>query len=404
MKIADQNLQLSSQHYLAKEALQERAHEKYINGQLATRELERTRVFEGGANLNQQAASLKDLTDRSPPSLVAPNNSDIELSEEMQNFAPQSQIAPGLPISQTEQVNLPPRLIKMIEAVEAMMERITGKPYTMKVMGYHSDKEDNPENNDLKAISNENTATSTQFNNFSTQISAGQFSLGPEFQNTTGERWTFHSRYSEIEQTSFSAKGSVTTADGRNIEFNMNNVMHREFHSEINIEKQEGVVLVDPLVVNFGGEPATLTVDKINFDLNNDGKTDNISFVKGNSGFLAFDQNQDGVINNGSELFGAMSGNGFTELAQFDDDQNGWIDENDAIFSQLQIWQKDDHGLDKLSGLMELNIGAIALQNIETDFAIKDSNNQQHGQITHSGIYLKESGGVGSIQQVDLVV
>ncbi len=37
----------------------------------------------------------------------------------------------------------------------------------------------------------------------------------------------------------------------------------------------------------------------------------NIAFATGNSGFLAFDKNADGMINDGSELFGPESGNGF---------------------------------------------------------------------------------------------
>ena len=60
------------------------------------------------------------------------------------------------------------------------------------------------------------------------------------------------------------------------------------------------------------------------------------------------DRNGDGKINDGSELFGTKSGDGFKDLASYDADGNGWIDENDAIFSQLKIWTKDEDGKDKL--------------------------------------------------------
>ena len=60
--------------------------------------------------------------------------------------------------------------------------------------------------------------------------------------------------------------------------------------------------------------------------------------------FLALDLNGDGRINNGSELFGALSGNGFADLAQYDSDANGWIDENDEIFQRLKVWSGADDG------------------------------------------------------------
>ncbi|MDX1352777.1 MAG: hypothetical protein R3254_07185, partial [Thiomicrorhabdus sp.] len=285
--------------------------------------------------------------------------------------------------------NLPPQLVEMIKAIEALIERLTGKSYTLKVMGYQPEEQSQSQP--------ENIASNSQTPQQAT----------PNLQDmvpSTGERWSFHSTYQEVEQTRFQAQGRVTTADGREINFDLKAQMYRNFSSQLHIAKEQGVVLKDPLVINFAGTPANLTVDKFNFDIDADGNSEQISFVDQNSGFLAFDKNQDGVINNGSELFGALTGNGFDELAQFDEDGNGWIDENDSIFSKLQVWQKDSHGFDQLSGLLEMNIGAISLNHIETQFSLKDDSNQQHGQITNSGVFLKESGGAGTIQQIDLVV
>lgn len=50
------------------------------------------------------------------------------------------------------------------------------------------------------------------------------------------------------------------------------------------------------------------------------------------------------LVNNGSELFGPTNGNGFQELAEYDKDGNGWIDENDEIFGSLKIWAEDFRG------------------------------------------------------------
>ena len=103
----------------------------------------------------------------------------------------------------------------------------------------------------------------------------------------------------------------------------------------------------DPLVINFNGSAAQLTSTKFSFDIDTDGTTENISFAAPGSGFLALDKNHDGKINDGSELFGPASGNGFKELAAYDQDGNQWIDENDAVFSRLKVWSKDGEGKDR---------------------------------------------------------
>ena len=122
------------------------------------------------------------------------------------------------------------------------------------------------------------------------------------------------------------------------------------------------------------------------------------------AGFLAFDKNEDGKINNGTELFGAKTGNGFTELAEYDEDGNGWIDENDEIYSKLSVWIKDDTGNDKLIGLKQANVGAIYLANLSTDFSMKSERDNSHNaQLRRTGMYLTEDGMSNTIQQLDMV-
>jgi len=54
--------------------------------------------------------------------------------------------------------------------------------------------------------------------------------------------------------------------------------------------------------------------------------------------------------------------------------------------------------------LGQKDIGAIYLGHLDTPFQLKDNQNQLLGQISSSGIYLQEQGGVGTIQQVDLAI
>jgi len=149
--------------------------------------------------------------------------------------------------------------------------------------------------------------------------------------------------------------------------------------------------------VNFGGAPARLTEGKVSFDLNSDGNAESISFVAGGSGFLALDKNGDGKVNNGGELFGPQTGSGYGELAAYDGDHNGWIDENDAVFSKLRIWSEDG-----LSTLLEKGIGAISISSADTPFAMKDSAGASQGNVSSTGVYLSESGAAGTVQEVNL--
>lgn len=213
-----------------------------------------------------------------------------------------------------------------------------------------------------------------------------------------------HEIYQESEKMSFAARGIIKTADGKEIDFSTELNMSREFVSATTTTVTQEWQLKDPLVINFDGPAAQLTDTKFSFDLDSDGVLDQISFLKPGSGFLALDQNQDGIVNNGSELFGTFSGNGFADLAKFDLDQNGWIDENDSVYENLRIWTKDEDGKDVLFALGQKGIGAIYLGNIDTQFSIKDAANQSQGEIRKTGIFLKEDGLVGTVQQIDLVV
>ena len=219
-----------------------------------------------------------------------------------------------------------------------------------------------------------------------------------------GLEYDYHSSYTETEQTSFAASGTVTTSDGREISFAVKLEMSRSYHEETSVSLRLGDAArkVDPLVLNFAGTAAQLTDQRFSFDLDADGDKEQINFVAPGSGFLVFDRNQDGKVNNGSELFGPTSGDGFQELAALDGDSNGWIDENDTAFEQLQLWSRDGAGQDQLQSLAAAGVGAISLSRVATPFDIKTDANAMLGHIRSSGIFLQESGTAGTIQQIDL--
>ena len=206
----------------------------------------------------------------------------------------------------------------------------------------------------------------------------------------------------EQESTAFSTVGTVRTADGREINFNVNVGMSREFTQTFSQDLNLSFTMCDPLVINLDTDVAQLSDQKFYFDIDADGEADEISQLGSGSGYLALDENEDGIINDGSELFGTKSGNGFADLAKYDEDGNGWIDENDAIWSKLKIWTKDAQGKDVLYRLAEKGVGAICLQNVATDFTMQGANGQTNGAIRNTGVFLYENGNVGTVQHVDV--
>jgi hypothetical protein len=166
-----------------------------------------------------------------------------------------------------------------------------------------------------------------------------------------GLEYDYHERYEERESLQFTAKGQVETTDGRVIDFQLVLSMARQFIEETSLSIRAGDALIDPLIINFGGNAPELTDWKFDFDLDMNEVAEQISFVGKGSGFLFFDRNQDGIVNNGGELFGPATGSGFNELARLDHDGNGWMDENDPLFAELQIWMKDTAGNDYFARL-----------------------------------------------------
>ncbi len=209
---------------------------------------------------------------------------------------------------------------------------------------------------------------------------------------------------SEKESVNFNSNGTVKTADGRTFTFDLKFAMSREYYEESGISLRLGnAAKVDPLVVVMNGGAPTLSATKQAFDLDADGKTENIAFATGGSGFLAFDKNGDGIINDGSELFGPSSGNGFSELRAFDNDKNGWIDESDEIYGKLSVLTMAQDGQRTLFKLGDVGIGAIYLNDVSTQFEMKDMTDE-YGEMKSSSIFLNENGSVGTIHHIDLSI
>jgi len=333
----------------------------------------------------------------------------LEISEKAKNLQLNTQAPVSTVASEDETASLSSKEEQQLTLLKRMIQALTGKKIKF-VMPKKATLED-PKMS--QAIQNAYSSRS------SLQAAAAGWAqglAGAQPRSNTGNASGGGFEYSqsvthyEAQSTSFQAQASVTTADGRQINIDLQLNLSREFMSQSNLNIQGGAQpvqggnQVDPLVINYDAGSASVTAEKYAFDIDANGTLDQISFVGPGSGFLALDSNNDGKINDGSELFGPQSGNGFDDLAKYDSDGNNWIDENDAIYDKLQIWSKDSSGKDVLMALGQKGVGAIYLGNVSTSFALKGTDNQTNAQLQRTGIYLNEDGSAGTIQHIDLVI
>lgn len=133
----------------------------------------------------------------------------------------------------------------------------------------------------------------------------------------------------------------------------------------------------DPLAVDLGAMGIDLTTldHGVNFDLDKNGFAEKTAWIGKEDGFLVFDRNGNGRIDDGGELFGDQvelsdgntSKSGFEALADLDSNKDGVLDEKDKVWNKLQIWtDADQNGISGDNELRSLNDSGIKSISLET--------------------------------------
>lgn len=208
-----------------------------------------------------------------------------------------------------------------------------------------------------------------------------------------------------------SISGKIIGSDGIEKSLDLSISVSQSFMQNLQISSSNATKIpedinkkvIDPLVIDYEGSGTELSDTKMRFDLDSDGTPDQISTLKKGSGFLALDKNGDGKINDGSELFGTQSGDGFKDLSIYDSNNDGKIDKDDPIYDKLRIWTPDANGEGQLVGLGEKGIGVIYLNAQESQEMMRGENGDLLGIKQKTADYLREDGSSGQIHHIDLV-
>ena len=164
----------------------------------------------------------------------------------------------------------------------------------------------------------------------------------------------------------------------------------------------------DPLILDLDGDGFNVETKEngTNFDLDKNGLAEKINWTR-KDGILCLDLNGNGKVDNGGEVFGdwtilpdgARAKNGFEALAQYDSNEDGFIDENDEIFSQLRVWVDADG--DGISGNGELKtLSELGIVSINLGYENVNAETGTEATIGNSATFTRDDGTTGGVGEL----
>ena len=237
------------------------------------------------------------------------------------------------------------------------------------------------------------------------------------------EYWLFNSSFKILEDGSVSFKeDSFLVQDSNderldssktNIKNNITNFWEAitkfvgnliEVKDSFNEAKPTEPISVDPILLDLDGDGfETTTVESgICFDHEGDGFKEISAWVGSDDGILAYDKNNNGIIDNGNEIFGdnyiksdgTKASSGFDALSDLDSNNDGVIDANDEKFSDIKIIKGDG----TIISLADACISSISLSTTTTSSTDANGNTQ-----LSSGTFTKTDGTTGNLGDFSLI-
>ena len=183
------------------------------------------------------------------------------------------------------------------------------------------------------------------------------------------------------------------------------------FDVPFDIADGAGTPGVDPILVDLDGDGVISTTSVNNgryFDHSKDGFSELSSWVSGNDGMLVIDKNNDGVINDGGEVFGdnyvkgsgSLASSGFDALSDLDSNGDGIISSLDDSFGLIKILKGDG----SLISLEEAGIVSISLNNTSAGDDGNGIIDENRNTLVSLGSFVRGDGSIGSLGDFNLVV
>ena len=182
---------------------------------------------------------------------------------------------------------------------------------------------------------------------------------------------------------------------------------------DANDGKNYRIEYYDPIVLDLNGNGIQLVEDDGNFgaffDHDGDGIRTASGWVDPEDGLLVRDINGDGIINDGTELFGdntllndgTLAKSGIQALADLDSNGDGIVDVQDENFNELKVWQdKNGDGISTADELLTLTEAGISSLNVTNSEMINEA--VTGGIIKEQNTFTKMDGSIGTIADVNL--
>jgi trimeric autotransporter adhesin len=172
----------------------------------------------------------------------------------------------------------------------------------------------------------------------------------------------------------------------------------------------------DPLTLDLDGDGLETvginTANPILFDHDGDGIKNATGWIKPDDGFLVLDRNGNGLIDDGTELFGdstpildasgveiRKAADGFDALTNQDTNGDGLVNAQDANWTNLRVWQDaNSDGISQegeLKTLEELDIVGFHVDKTENSRPLANGN-----QLADLGSYIKSDGSEAAVGNV----
>ncbi|WP_239324785.1 calcium-binding protein [Snodgrassella gandavensis] len=172
--------------------------------------------------------------------------------------------------------------------------------------------------------------------------------------------------------------------------FNFGGWICEHLRDWLDLNRDGKYYVYDPLILDLDGDGIETTGSRklsgALFDHDGDGIRTATGWVKADDGLLAVDRNGDGVINDGTELFGdstlladgSKAANGYAALREFDSNGDGRVDAQDAHFDQLRVWRDlNQDGIcqsNELFTLEQVGVKALNLENKNSNTSLNNGN------------------------------